>query len=221
MSYSVIMPTINNAPGALAKACFESIEANATGELIVCASEQPQHAPDWKFVPLGRHKSAYVDCYSRLLAMLEVCSFETVFIVEHDVLYAAGYFDPAQVREDHFAYNVNLKTLTPGGYILHERPRLVTSQVMAPRGLFAEHFRRSIQWIESGNRIVWDEPGLKWCDDGLAFPTVAGKVEYNAPAPSIDVRWGGNLTGNREATQYQQQCPTWGDAAKLRTKLNI
>ena len=224
MSYTVIMPTINGAPPKLAAACFRSIEENVSddAELIVCAPERPTCGKRWAWIKQAQDGIGLVDHHRRCRALLGAASHPEVFIVEHDVLYAPGYFDIEAASFGYFSYNLNLKTLTPDGYILHLDPhRKVTSQILGGRSLLEEHFKRALAWMDSAKPLVRSEPGMKWKVGREVFPTVAGNAKRQAPLPSIDVRWGHNLTGNRVADTYEDTCNTWGNAQELRKELGI
>jgi hypothetical protein len=163
-----------------------------------------------------------MDNHARMLKLLQAASHDVVFVVEHDVMYAKGYFDEGALVEDRFCYNTHVHTLTRHGYIVHREPRrIVTSQLLCRKDLLEAHYRRAIDWINRGKRILWCEPGRVWHDGAMPFPAVAPLAEYRAPSPSIDVRWGGNLTGDRRSREYITDSATWGNHQKLRKELGI
>lgn len=201
-------------------------------QLIVCTPSDDviTLCPEWERVYLPVGSEPYRDCYTRLLCMLRHCKNDLVFVVEHDVLYPPNYFDMsiddiAKACRS-FMYQVNLLTLTDSGFNQHNQAfidRVVTSQLVSQKSLLQEHYRRSIDWLDSGCQILWDEPGLDWADDGIAFPKVAGISHRRTTIPSVDVRWGGNLTGDRKylARTGKKIDGYYGEYQQLRKELGI
>jgi hypothetical protein len=203
-------------PAAYEAAIMRGIEEVRPPEALMVAvlRHRPEHVPEsWLVLTQPRdHRGPYADCYTRILAGLEVASPGPVYLVEHDCLYGPNYFDfaPFDANRQAFWYNTNLWTLTRRGWG-RDPGRTVTSQLVADRDLLHHHFDAAMAWICQGKRIVWDEPGKGWANEEGTFRPVAPLRVWNAPAPSVDIRDGRNLTGDREYSPYEERVEPWGD----------
>jgi len=219
--FNIILYTHNELPDAIRDACFQTLTDAASDaccdgmpqpfRLVVSSIPWPAHFGWQNIIVIGDR--GYHDCYVKILAALELCPYTQTFLVEHDVLYPAPYFDwPMPDDARLFWYNRNTWRLNKHGWF--PCPGQLTSNCCAHRDLLREQFAARLALVERGHRIVWDEPGRNPGD-------IAPMADWQCSAPVVDVRWGGNLTGNRDAKLYYPKLPPWGEASEWTRKLEL
>lgn len=154
---------------------------------------------------------AGLDQDSRIVHGCTHATTDLVALVEHDVLYPETYLQGAPLDEiaaGHWWYDVNVMRVNRHGYFTGSE--IVTSCMIAPREQVAEHFGRRVSYRRAGNRIVWDEPGKD-------LESIHGLRRYVGLRPVLDVRWGGNMTGMREARggYYRTTIEGWPEHSEL------
>lgn len=194
-------------------------------EMVVISNEPRELPAGWRNILKADPRGAYFDCYGKIVAGLEATERDVVFLLEHDVMYPPEYFElrlPEQAPEwrSRWWYQNWVYTENSAGF--WETPRTLTSQLVADRTLLLETFRRRLEWLAGGGTIDWDEPGkcrVGQCDThcDMGMWRVAG-------APTIDLRYGGNLTGMRQPRQdgrYRQRIPGWPPHDQLWAELGL
>lgn len=152
----------------------------------------------------------YLTMFRQILAGLEACEADIVFLCEHDVLYHPSHFDFVPPKKDVFYYNENVyKVEYPSGRAIFYYVKQ-TSGLCAYRDLLLEHYRKRVQLVEKHgfSRKMGFEPGThsrsERVDDHKAESWMS---EY----PNIDIRHNKNLTPSRwSKDQFRDQRYTRG-----------
>ncbi len=155
--------------------------------------------------------------FRQILAGLEACDAEVVFLAEHDVLYHPSHFDFVPPRADTYYYNVNTwKVDAETGRALHYITRQ-TSGLCASRKLLLEHYRARVERVEREGftRRMGFEPGTHRTPRGVDdHPS----EEWRSAVPNIDIRHGHNLTPSRwsrEQFRNPGACLGWTEADEV------
>jgi|GEM_PF-6005744 len=221
--FSVILYTHQppEMPEALRVECFrrlhaailESADSEPCPPSCIVVSTRPYAAPaPWRNVLASDARGPYFDCYTKIVAGCSVATHAQTYLVEHDVLYPDGYFGYVMPASRGFGYNRNTVRLSRRGYF--RCPGQLTSNCVADRALLLAQFRARLDLLARGGRVVWDEPGRNAGD-------IAPMLDWWSAAPVVDVRWGGNLTGDREAARYLSDVAPWGKAAEWIRRLAL
>jgi hypothetical protein len=152
--------------------------------------------------------------FKQILAGLEACRADVVFLVEHDMLYHPSHFEFRPERKDAFYYNENTwKVDAADGKALHYICKQ-TSGLCARRELLVEHYKKRVERVaaEGYNRNMGFEPGChrppRGVDDHPA-------LSWMSAVPNIDIRHGANLTPSRwsqEQFRNKNSCRGWTEA---------
>lgn len=148
--------------------------------------------------------------FRQILAGLELCEADVVFLAEHDVLYHPSHFDfvpsdPAKIHYNENVWKVDAKT----GHALHYLCRQ-TSGLCAYRDVLLKHYRKRVEIVEKigFSRNMGYEPGThhrKGAVDNL------DSEAWMSPFPNVDIRHGFNLTASRwKKEQFRDQRYTKG-----------
>lgn len=151
-----------------------------------------------------------VSIFNQILKGLdEVDAGDTVFLLEHDVLYPEAYFGyMTAIVEEHeegyagLVYNTNVYCMNSYGFFpFRDYPLL--SNLAGESTIMREAIESKLARAEA-DTLVWSEPGM---DDTYNARRVV------STAPTVDIRHGRNLTGDRcppEGVEYIDTIPTWG-----------
>lgn len=206
------------------RACFDVLSAaishSASTEMVaphrIVVTSEPQDVPRYWQNVVAVGDRGHHDCYTKIIAGCEAAKHDIVFLAEHDVLYPQGYFDASPESDDAFYYNSHVWTLSLAGAWPTPR-RWLTSNCRASRELLLDQFRDRLALVNSGGRVVWDEPGRN--DGDIAE---ARWLTQDCPEPTVDVRYGGNLTGMRYSKGAPAAViPGWGRAGRLWSSLGL
>lgn len=185
--------------------CCARLDGHTVQMLAVGSRPMPE-VPEWwtQLEAHGQHGEH--DCNVKIARGLAEADYDTVYLLEHDVLYPEGYFG-GPVRTDRFDYCESVYRQNQHGFFPNHISKYLTSTCVSSRDLFAECYQWRIRLMESGGRITWSEPGRM----GETAPVDTWTCERAV----IDIRHGGNLTGMRDARHYLSYLPYWGDHEKL------
>jgi len=155
-------------------------------------------------------KRGILTMFKQILAGLETCQADVVFLVEHDVLYHPSHFDFIPGRNDVYYYNEHTYKVDffTGQAVFYFTKQ--TSGLCAYRNLLVEHYKKRIEKIEQNARDLAAQ-GLPIKNDGFSrhmgfepgcHSIPRGVDNYSAekwmsPFPNIDIRHDKNLTPNR------------------------
>ena len=162
-------------------------------------------------------ESGRLAMFKQILAGLEACSADVVFMAEHDVAYHPSHFDFTPPRRDVYYYNENTwKVDAFSGHALFYFTKQ-TSGLCAYRELLIEHYRKRVARVETEGyqRSMGYEPGCHRTPRGVDdFPAERWMSHY----PNIDIRHGDNLTRNRwKQSQFRDKstCRGWTEADEV------
>jgi glycosyltransferase involved in cell wall biosynthesis len=198
--------------------------SEVTGIPIVSASLKPMDFGTNVHLPLLR---GYLTMFKQILAGLEACGTDIVFMCEHDVLYHPSHFDFTPPDKNTFYYNQNVWFLrTTDGHALHYDVNQL-SGLCAYRDALITHFKERVEMVEKDgfSRVIGFEPmthgRIKWKN---SFKLDTWKSEF----PNIDIRHPGNATGQRWSKgefrnqkytagwmETDDEIPRWGKTADL------
>lgn len=194
--------------------CLDCAVSNAGDVEVICMSTEVIDVPDyWDLKIWPMQESGLTDCYQKIRRGLDIALGDSVYLIEHDVLYPPTYFtgEPGLLAADAFHYNDNGYTLNHHGFFPHWRK--LTSNIVAKRELLIEDFDLRLKWREDGVHITWDEPG--------GMGEVGKMYDWHCPEPVIDVRHRANLTGYREGDTYLDHVPYWGSSGSWVERLAL
>jgi hypothetical protein len=222
-SYSVIYYTAHKPHDKLAEAVRQSIEDAMSPEAeLICVSWFPvkwerastlivtgERPPE-----MGGHENQF----KQMLYGLQAATNDVCFLAEDDVLYPGGAWDwytgINQPQDSALAYNLNVWRMNEIG--AWPTPQMVDSCCAGIKRILIEACQFKLAQIARGERIKWSELGKETpCDELVTL--------CKAQHPTIDIRWGGNLTGRREAPQggNRIELPYWGSHAALCERVGI
>ena len=177
----------------IAAACMKVLNRSVNGHDLVSVTLQPLDYGRNIHMPLER---GVLTMFKQILAGLEACRAEVVFLTEADVLYHASHFEFTPPRADRFYYNENTwKVDAATGQALFYYCKQ-TSGLCAYRELLVEHYKKRVAKVEAEgySRNMGYEPGThrppRGVDDYKA-------ERWMSAQPNIDIRHDGNLTRSR------------------------
>lgn len=162
--------------------------------------------------PMGRSR---VSMTKQVLLGLDNTNADIVFIAEHDVLYPPSHFDFTPEDRNTIYYNQNMwRVRTKDGANFKSEYNGAVSQLAGLKWTLRERFLERLDFFTTGKPL----PGLQgfrwykhkppggtspWCKFG----------SWVSPIPTLDIRHGENLTGNRKGFDLKtsQSIPGWGD----------
>lgn len=141
-------------------------------------------------------KRGYLTMAKQILAALENSTADVIYFCEHDVLYHASHFEFTPPDKQTFYYNENAWFLrSTDGHCLHYDVKQL-SGLCVYRETAIAHFKERVALIEKDGftRNMGFEPmthgRIKWQNQ---YPC----GEWLSPYPNVDIKHGGNLTGQR------------------------
>jgi len=194
--FSILYYTDNGIRDTIANICLSNLIgiSNRLGAELVAVS--------WKPIPVknniiwNTHTACHENIYKQIMAGINHCHYEKVFLAEHDVLYPLSHFD--LIPSDKIIYDTNVYHMNKDGFFkappVNFLSTLVADKLILDRGL-----REKIREINRTGKVDWAEPR-----GPNGFERIKG-VE-----PIIDIRHGSNLTGMRTSEEYLKEIPYWG-----------
>jgi hypothetical protein len=198
------------------RTCVEQLEKARGGMRLIALgnSAMPMLPGCWE-QRVVRGQRGLHDCYLKIANGLDgLAPDDTVYLLEHDVLYPDGYFSRECGPDASFLYHQPVFRQNQHGFFPHTRGML-TSCVRSTAGQLTACFQKRLVWLRNHVRITWDEPGGM----GEVAPMVLDQCPDNKPV--VDIRHGHNLTGHREAETYMDSIPYWGSHAALWSKYEL
>jgi hypothetical protein len=202
---AIVYYTDNRLDDNIMSACQHQLVKS--GLPIYSVSLQPLYFGHNITLPLERGP---LTMFKQILAGLEACDADIVYLAEHDLLYHPSHFEFTPERTDLFYYNNNVwKVDAESGRALFHYSNH-TSQLCAHRSLLLEHYRERVRRVEAEgfSRRIGFEPGTtkrKERIDDYWHET------WMSPIPNIDIRHRHNLTQSRwRKDQFRNQRYTKG-----------
>lgn len=210
----LIYYTDNRMCATIEKAVQAQLRRCCNGYELISVSLQPLDFGRNLTLPLER---GILTMFRQILAGLEASTAETVFLVEHDVLYHPSHFTFRPPQPDVFYYNQNnwkieVKTGRALFYYCHQ-----TLALCARRELLLEHYRARVQRVaqEGYHYSLGFEPGDHQRPRGVDDHRSAS---WWSEFPNLDLRHGQNLTPSRwrpEQFRNPKACQGWQEAEEV------
>lgn len=162
--------------------------------------------------PIGRSR---ISMTKQILLGLDSINSAIVFIAEHDVFYPPDHFDFTPKDNNTIYYNQNMwRIRTKDGANFRSKYNGAVSQLAGLKWTLRERFlerldffitRKPLLGLQGFNWYKYEPLGGRspWCKFGSWVSLI----------PTLDIRHGGNLTGNRKGFDLKtsQSIPGWGD----------
>jgi len=191
---AVLYYTCLTHPPAIERACRSQLDvARATLPLVTVSRGAPIDFGDARLVVEGERSP--LTMHRQVLAGLEACDADAVFLCESDVLYHPSHFE-FEPPDGTFVYNVNVwKAFWPDGRAVWTDGLEQVSGLCAGRELLLEFYRAKVAQIEAEGFDRHYEPGRKQRVGGRK---VADRLSL---WPNLDVRHGGTLTRSKRSPE--------------------
>lgn len=156
-------------------------------------------------------ESGYVAYHRQILTALEKSTADIIFFCEHDTLYHPSHFDFMPPKKDVYYYDLNWwRVRATDGHAIHYDTDQVNF-IVAYRELLLQHYREKMKRIEATgfDMAMGFEPG---CNSRKERIDEFKAERYRAKFPSLDIRYGGNLTKSRwskEQFRNPKSCEGW------------
>lgn len=213
------IPTI----GKVCRRWIDDAAAFAGVPVVAITPYQVSDCPDWQHLHKKKEdENGHLDGYKRLLAGCKATEAAAVAVVEHDVAYPVAYFadaiNAARYIGGRYSFTYNLEVYRMDARGFYSRPNcragtMVTSNLVADRLRLVDELETRIKHLEDGSPVVWGEPGRYWAGFDAGHKTTI----WRSGKPVVDIRYGGNLTGSRDAPdgRYFPHCGPWELAPML------
>lgn len=177
---------------SLLKKCQDKLREAFKGR-IVSVTLKPVDFGENIVLPLKREK---ISIFKQILAGLEALDTDYVFLCDDDCLYDSSHFDFTPPRDDVFYYDMNWwRVRTTDGFSVHWDGKQ-SNLLCANRQLLVNEYRERVRKVEAeGWHKGGYEPGTRSLKRG-GFSDSPSEV-YHAKNPSLDLRHGRNLTGDK------------------------
>ncbi len=211
----------------------------ATGDIsLVSVSQKPIDLG--KNICVGEIGSCAVSMFKQMVTGLKVIDTPLVAIAEHDCIYSKEHFAFRPPDDRYFWYNTNVwlvqyhnpKFPEYDGMFSFWNGRRVQSQLICNTSLLLEATEKRLEiasadeWPKDWTTSRIGEPGTAYISKSMKIIKGRGAwnlrhklseyiINYNAKdfttkTPSIDIRHGGNLTGQRRGKKRRFELEPWG-----------
>jgi hypothetical protein len=167
-------------------------------------------------MPLER---GYLTLFKQVVAGLEACREDIVFMCDHDLLYHSSHFNFIPERKDIFYYNLNVwRVRLTDGYAVHYDAKQ-SNMLCGFRELMLDNYRRRIKWVEKNgwSNILGFEPGTQ--KRVPEFNNDKSEIWWSE-YPSLDIRHGKNLTKTKwkpeDFRNGIRSCPNWVESDSVK-----
>jgi len=213
-SKAAIYYTDNRLDSNIMQVCQNQLKQSLNGHKLVSVSLKPLDLGENITLDLER---GYLTMFKQILAGLEACMADVVFLCEHDVLYHPSHFDFTPPDRTKIYYNANVWHLrvSDGHAVYYTAKR--TSQLCAYRDVLIRHYRKRVALVEQDgfSRKMGFEPGshnrTERVDD-LKSDT------WQSEHPNVDIKHDQNLTPARwkqEAFRDKRNCQNWQESDEI------
>jgi glycosyltransferase involved in cell wall biosynthesis len=162
-------------------------------------------------------KRGILTMFKQILASLENCREDIVYLCEADVLYDPSHFDFTPPSKDIYYYNQNNWQLrVDDGFAVYFDCKRV-SQCCAYRDLLIEHYRKRIKMVEEHgfSRAMGYEPGSHNRPERV--DDVKSDI-FISKVPNIDLAHGTNVTARHwspKEFRSQRNCQNWKEGYEI------
>ena len=205
----IVYYTDNRCDSDLLSQCQEQLKKAAGDIRIVSVSLKPICFGENIVLPLER---GYLTMFKQILAGIEKCDTDIIFLCEHDVLYTEQHFEFIPPDTERFFYNMhNWQIRAIDGHAVYWDCKKV-SQICGYRPLMLGHYQARVEKVETVgfSRRMGFEPGThnrpERVDD-----TKSGS--WRTAIPNLDIRHAKNLTSSRwSPTEFRNPCKNWKES---------
>jgi len=159
--------------------------------------------------PLER---GYLTMFKQILAGIEACDSDIIFLCEHDTIYTQQHFDFAPLNQEQFFYNKNnWQVRQSDGHAVYWECKKV-SQICGYKNLMLKHYRERVRRveIEGFSRRMGFEPGTHRRKERIDSTT---SQFFATEIPNLDIRHTKNLTASRwSPSQFRNPCINWTES---------
>jgi len=151
---------------------------------------------------------SHLNIFRNILRGIDRADTQHVAMAEHDCIYHADHFKFVPPKDDTFYYNASHWW---AGYDtkMYYRPygkRAALSGLICNRLLLRDAVVKRIAFLEAGGVLQRGVKGA--CEFGIVDDY---KSElFRTDVPYLDIRWGGNFSGNRKNKSCARTLPYWG-----------
>ena len=216
LTKAIITYTDNSLDDSLAIPCQKQMIKAANGIPIYNVSLKPMNFGNNIVMPLER---GYLTLFKQVVAGLEACREDIVFMCDHDLLYHPSHFDFIPERKDIFYYNLNVwRVRLTDGYAVHYDAKQ-SNMLCGFRELMLDNYRRRIKWVEKNgwSNILGFEPGTQ--KRVPEFNNDKSEIWWSK-YPSLDIRHGKNLTKTKwkpeDFRNGIRSCPNWVESDNVK-----
>lgn len=186
------------------RASLKSIQKAAEGkaDILTCMWRREPENPFYETIAwtqTSSHLNQILQVLQLLYTARETGNYKYVSFLEHDLIYAEGYFDYPEFDSGVLA-NMNYIGMNKDGYQPLGQRDKPTSQLTMLFGDAIKHFESLL-------------PNALVTNSGLLEPQIP-MVEWNAPNPNIHINHGSHFTSHYNVykkTELFQTHPYWGE----------
>ena len=177
---------------AFLKKCQDKLKESFKGR-IVSVTLKPTDFGENVVMDIPREK---LSIFKQILKGLETLDTDYAFLCDDDCLYDASHFDFTPPRDDTFYYDLNWwRVRSTDGFAVHWDAKQ-SNLLCANRLLLVNEYRERVRKVEAeGWHKGGYEPGTRSLKRG-GFSDSPSDT-YKAKEPSMDIRHGKNLTGDK------------------------
>jgi len=211
---SIVYYSDRSMPAELEEICFgqlhRAVMRNVPSAQIVTVTWTPFAEDRSDNIIWPKHVRCYESLFGQMIMGIEHAVFDTIFTVEHDVLYPGEHFALCKRQLDacpnSVVYNMNRWLLSRRGYF-KSKYRRALSCMAGHRDAILPGVRKKL--IESIRRK------LRLCE--LTSEDTLNVEHVESKQPVVDIRWGSNFTGDREPESESDLHDTlhpWGESER-------
>lgn len=202
LTKGIVYYTDNRLDPLIMGAVQRQIKNSVNSHAIISVSLQPLRfgentVLDLKRGPLTLHK--------QILAGLEACKADIIFLCEHDILYHKSHFDFVPPDKDKFYYNTNVwRVRYPDGHAVWTDNLQQTSGVCAYRELLLDFYRKRVEAIEKSGFDGHYEPNPR--------------ANWQSEFPNLDIRHSKTMTKSKwspEEFRDPKYAQGWKEASEI------
>jgi hypothetical protein len=195
---SILYYTNNQLSEGLLDYCLSSLDQTAQelGLEFIAVSWLPVKTKN--NIVTGWGSNSHENIYRQILIGLNNCSYDEIYLAEHDVLYPKSHFllEPS----DKIMYNLHSYYLTSNGYTPADMKLLST--LFGRKEVVRNAIQLKMEELLDLGEVKFAEP-LENCE------------EVRGSDPILDIRHESNITGDRFASSYLEEVPYWGSRSNF------
>lgn len=228
-SKAIVYYTCNTHKPEIDSACRQQLMKSGLPIVAVSLNKELNFG-DTRIVMEGKRGAEMM--HRQILAGLEHCQADYVYLCESDVLYHPSHFDFTPKRMDVFYYNTNVwKSRYPDGLALWTDDLQQVSGLCASRELLLDFYTKRLEQIQREGFNGHYEPGVKQTVYPYTRGGKYGTENWRSEQPNVCIRHDSNLTKSKWSVEefrnkeYAKgftlagEIPGWGEMKELMEKL--